>query len=99
MKDSAIVCLESDAPHRAGDAGLRQTLIAALQGGDERPTRHHQPEIVYVERLRRAERSFDECGHLWRSFAQNRQRLDDEPLFAERIDTLLGPGNILKHAN
>ena len=36
MKDPAVVRLKSDPPHRAGNARLRQPLIAALQCGDER---------------------------------------------------------------
>ena len=66
MKDTAIVCLESDAPHRAGNTALRQTLIGALQCGDKRSPRHHHTKIVYVDRLRHTERPLDERGHLGR---------------------------------
>jgi hypothetical protein len=40
--------LESDAPHRGGDAGFAQTLIAPLQRRDKRPARHGRSEIVHL---------------------------------------------------
>ena len=78
---------------------LRQALIAALQRGDERSARHRRAQIVDVERLRRAERALDERGQLGRRLAENRQRLDGEPLLPQRVDAFLGPRDILKHSD
>src|SRR2546428_12222820 len=51
FENASVMRLEPDAPHRAGDANLREIAGTALQRVDQWPTRDHGTDVGRLEAL------------------------------------------------
>src|SRR2546428_8666127 len=51
FENASVMRLEPDAPHRAGDANLREIAGTALQRVDQWPTRDHGTDVGRLEPL------------------------------------------------
>src|SRR2546428_12937225 len=98
LENASVMRLEPDAPHRAGDANLREIAGTALQRVDQRPARDHGTNVGRVEPLHGgSERLLDQFPDLGALLRQDRQRLGWKSRLLQRVEALLRPRDVLKH--
>src|ERR1700704_2164206 len=90
VKDTTIVCLKPDAPHRAGEPQLRQIVALALKRVDERTSRQDSANPRQFEPFTgRTKRTFQQAGSFRAVLRDNTQRVLWKSSLAERGQSLL----------
>ena len=98
LENPAVVCLKSDAAHRAGEAEFRKIVRVPLQRLHHRPVQDRRSDPGDIQTASRyAERLLEQRGCLGRVLREHRQRRGRKARLNQRSDPPGRPRNVLKH--
>ena len=98
IENPAVVRLKSNTPHRARQAEFLE--VARTKRREQRTSTERSADAGEFDALRRrAQHALDERRAVDAVLQQDRQRLDRKAGLLERVDALLRPRRVLKHAD